>query len=78
MSAGNTASHADFFAMRVASANVDRMEKAPLCWVLRGAVKQKSRRGTDPLSDSLAARLASRKTRSSPVALRHRLSAVLL
>jgi hypothetical protein len=42
------------------------------------AWQQKSRRGTDRLSDSLAARLASRKTRSSPVALRHRLSTALL
>jgi len=46
--------------------------------LIRGGQKTKSRRGTDSLSDSLAARLASRKTRASPVALRHRLSTALL
>jgi hypothetical protein len=42
------------------------------------AAQQKSRRGTDQWSVSLAARLAWRLSRYSPVALCHRLSTALL
>jgi hypothetical protein len=44
----------------------------------RTAAQQKSRRGTDQWSASLAARLAWRFSRYSPVALCHRLSTALL
>jgi hypothetical protein len=54
------------------------MRDSILLGIFGAAKKQISRRGTDSLSDSLAARLASRKTRASPVALRHRLSTALL